>query len=189
MVATIFPLTSNAATPDSSENISTIEDESVIYLNSDEELQAFEQALEEHNALVEEKWQEALSQSKEKELSKNSLRALATTYYSKTATLDYSWYKLLGNDYFTGYLTLIGSTYTTSGTKYFSSISDVTFASSKTQNTVEDFSYDTALIDSSRTCAVNFSSYVTVYVSSTSSNRYPVSNYVEYYASGSYLIY
>ncbi len=113
-----------------------------------------------------------------------------TIYYSETAYVNYKWFAFPGWDYFNGYLKLIGDTTSNSyGTKFFSSFSSVNFYSDSTKNGVEDFSYKKALIDSSRTYAINFSSNVTIRRSSTDSVRYPVTGYVEFYASGGSHVY
>jgi hypothetical protein len=181
---------------------STNEDEYAIYVNSDEEYEALIEAIDNHNELVEQKWQEALaeanteksmlimpsSQMMTTEFSTTSFGSLL--YYSETADVSYKWFVFPGWDYFNGYLKLIGNTTSNSyGTKFFSSFSSVNFYSDSTKNGVDDFSYQKVLIDSSRTYAINFSSNVTIYRSSTNSVRYPVTGYVEFYASGGSYVY
>ncbi|SFO18377.1 hypothetical protein [Proteiniclasticum ruminis] len=181
---------------------STNEDGYAIYVNSDEEYEALIEAIDNHNELVEQKWQEALAEAnKEKSMlimpsSQMKTTAFSTTtsrsslYYSQTADIRYKWSAFPGWDYFNGYLKLIGNTTSNSyGTKFFSSFSSVNLYSSSTKNGVDGFSYQKALIDSSRTYAINFSSNVTIYRTSTNSKRYPVKGYVEFYASGGSYVY
>lgn len=195
----VFPFSANAATLDSSETVNNNSDDIVVYLNSEEELQIFEQELDEQNALAEQKWQEALERAdkvspilQNKQTTSvtpfNALMSTSSLYYAKYYTIKFEKGTLLGgNDYFTGYLYLVGSTsLTSSGLPYFSSVSSITFASADTKNTVESFTYQKAMLDSNRTCAVNGSCYITVYVSGTNSHRYPLSFYREFYASQNY---
>jgi len=112
-------------------------------------------------------------------------------YYSKYYTIDFEfglkYGNLIGKNRFSGYLTLVGSTYKKLyGTPFFRSIDSVTFKSKSTKNDVEDFTYQTVMLDASRTCAVNASCYVLVYYTSSESKRYPVTIYKEFYASQNY---
>lgn len=180
---------------------STNEDGYAIYVNSDEEYEALIEAIDNHNELVEQKWQEALAEANtEKSMlimpssqmvtTEFSTTSTSSLYYSQTADVSYKWQVFIAADYFNGYLKLIGNTTTNSyGTKFFSSFSSVNLYSYSTKNGVDGFSYQKTLIDGSRTYAINFSSNVTIYRSSTYSKRYPVKGYVEFYASGGSYVY
>lgn len=197
------PVSAVAASSNSSNTANS--DEIVIYLNSEQELKEFEQELAKQNALTEQKWQEALKRSDtglnvcedirasvfSSLNSRVSTYSSGSKYFSKYYTIDFEFGRKYGNwigkDRFSGYLTLVGSTYTNSyGTPFFRSINSVTFKSKTTKDDVEDFTYQTVMLDASRTCAVHASCYVLVYRSSSESKRYPVTFYKEFCASQNY---
>ncbi len=193
------PNSASAATLDSSRITMNDSNEIVIQLDSEQELLLFEQELARHNALAEQKWQEALKRSDvvstvcdsvytRGPVSQNSRMSTysASKYYFNYYTIDFE-FGFLITDSFSGYLTLVGSTYQNSyGTAFFDSIDSVTFRAVKTEDDVEDFNYRTTLLDASRTCAVNASCYVLVKYGSSGQKRYPVSFTREFYASANY---
>lgn len=123
--------------------------------------------------------------------SRMSTYTSASKYYSQYYTINFKFGLKYGNlfsaDKFRGSLTLVGSTYKNSyGTPFFNSVNSVTFKSEFTKNGVEDFTYQTVMLDASRVCAVNASCYVLVSYGSNNSRRYPVTIYKEFYASQNY---
>lgn len=210
MVATFIfivssPVSASAATVESLGTANFNSDEIVIFLENEHELKEFEYELKKQNELAEKKWQEALEHSatsspilKDSFISSfaslNSRMSAYTStpkYYSHYYKIDfefgYKYGNLLTKDRFSGYLTLVGSTYQNSyGTPFFRSVDSVTFRSEYTKNDVEDFTYQTVMLDASRTCAVSASCYVLVAYGSNNARRYPVTIYKEFYASQNY---
>ncbi|MHC1723357.1 MAG: hypothetical protein AB9836_09155 [Aminipila sp.] len=199
-----FPLTVSADTDYSSEfNNQTIEDSAdsnVIHFDSTNEMQAFVQDLEEHNNRVEKKWAEALKKAtqvspvlqanqeinqKAPLLKSNQLARIrsTTSSYSQTAEISKKWREFIGTNYFYGYMNLRGQTITDKYTR-FQSCSGVYFKSQDTKNKVENHTYQVALSDSNRTYVVKSDSFVTIDQGNGNSKRYPLSLYVEFYASG-----
>lgn len=170
----------------------------VIRVDSDEEMQEVIQMLEENNRRVNAKWEEVVKNADQVSpvikggqapptLTLNQIVPLATTKsYSEIAEFSRSWYEFpLGWDYFNGYVNLRG-TVTTASSPTFVSVSNVYLKSDNTKNKVEDFTYQLALLDGGRTYGVQSDCFVLVYRSATSSQRYPLSIYHEFYAAGGY---
>ena len=132
-------------------------DEIVIYLDSEQELVKL-------NALAEQKWQEALERSDTE-----------VTIFEDIHTRGFASLNSRMSTYQNSY-----------GTPFFKSINSVTFKSEYTNKEVEDFTYQTVMLDASRTCAVNGSCFVLVSYGSDNARRYPVTIYKEFYASQNY---
>ena len=198
----VFPISANASKLDSSVTANNNSDDIVIYLNNEQELQNFEQELAEQNALAQQQWQKAQKRAdnilsildKTQTSSLLSLNSRMSTfastyslYYDRSYQIDFKKRTFLGTDYFTGYLRLIGNTARrTSGSPYFTSVNSISFKSENTKNNVEDFTYQKAMLDGSRTCAVNGSCDILVYITSNNSHRYGLTFYKEFYASQNY---
>lgn len=154
----------------------------VVEIANQEEFDTLVQDIEEGNARAKIKWEEAKAKIElpsNKSLLANTLLKSSTSYSSINCTYTFK------SDYKIG---LILRSDVSSETR-FTTVHDFLVVPHKSSTEVSDVYWDYELIDSSRTCAVNTSFIVSIKNMWGSYSNYDVTKYVEYYASGTSLLY
>ncbi len=152
--------------------------------------------VDKHNLEVKQKWLKALNESKNPEnlLEKYGSdykvldRISKANYYFESADYSFKKYNFLwGWNKFEGYISVRGKTKLDHwGGTIFDNINNVSFVSKETEDDVEDFNYEGVFIHARSTYAINLSAYIVIKYDDSNSVRYPISEYIEFYASGGY---